>query len=56
MGEVVPLDETRLGATSVTACACLPDHVSEGHQTLRPHDDGALSAIKFHLSGKELKL
>jgi hypothetical protein len=51
-----PTEGTRVGATSITAHACLPERVSEGRQTLLPRDDGALSAIKFHLLGKELVL
>jgi hypothetical protein len=41
---------------SVTARACLHEHVSKGRQTLLPRDDGALLAVKFPLSGKELVL
>jgi hypothetical protein len=55
-GEVVPLSGTRMGATSIMACACLPERVGEGCQTLLPRDNGTLSAIKFQLSGKELVL
>jgi hypothetical protein len=56
LGEVVTPDGTPVGTTSVTARTCLPEHMREGHQALYPHDDGALSAIKFPLSGKELVL
>jgi hypothetical protein len=56
LGEVVPSGGTHMATTSVTPHSCLPKRVSEGRQTLPPCDDGALSAIKFHLSGKELVL
>jgi hypothetical protein len=56
LGEVVTPDSTRAGMTSITAHACLHERVREGHQTLVSRDHSALSAIKFHLSDKELVL
>jgi hypothetical protein len=56
LGEVVTSDGTLVFAASVMARVCLPELVSEGHQTLLPCDDGALSTVKFPFSGKELDL
>jgi hypothetical protein len=56
LGEVVPPADTRMGSTRIMVHKCLLKRASEGHQTLLPHDDSALSAVKFHLSGKELVL
>jgi hypothetical protein len=56
LGKVVTPDGTPVGTASVTGRTCLPESTSEGHQALHPHDDGALSAVKFPLSGKELVL
>jgi hypothetical protein len=56
LGKVVRPGGTRMGATNITADACLPERMSEGYQTLLPRDDSALSAVKFLLSGKELVL
>jgi hypothetical protein len=54
--EALTLDGPNKGATSIMECACLLGRMSEGHQTLLPRDSGTLSAVKFHLSGKELVL
>jgi hypothetical protein len=56
LGDIVPPGITYMGATTITACVCLPERASEGRQTHLPCDDGALSAVKFHLSGKEMVL
>jgi hypothetical protein len=56
LGKVVTPDGTPVGTANVTGRTCLPERTSEGHRALHPHDDGALSAVKFPLSGKELVL
>jgi hypothetical protein len=56
LGEVMTLDGIQVGMNSVTTCTCLCEDVSEGHQTLLPCDDGALTTIKLPLSGNELLL
>jgi hypothetical protein len=49
-------DSTPVGAAIIMAHACLLEHASEGRQTILPCDDGALSTVKFPLSGRELVL
>jgi hypothetical protein len=46
LGEVATPDDTPMGTASVIAHTCLLEHVSEGRQTLLPHDDGALSRAR----------
>jgi hypothetical protein len=46
----------RMDVTSVACRAHLPERASEGHQGFLTCDDRALSAVKLHLSGKELLL
>jgi hypothetical protein len=56
LGKVVTPDVTPMGVASIMVCACLLERSNEGHETLLPRDDGALSAVKFPLLGKELVL
>jgi hypothetical protein len=53
LSEVVTLDDTPMGAASITTHMCLPECMSEGRQIVLRFDDGTLSAIKFPLLGKE---
>jgi hypothetical protein len=55
-GRKVPPDGIRTGTTSVMFRARLPKRESKGRQSFLPHDDGTFSAVKLHLSSKELLL
>jgi hypothetical protein len=56
VSEVMMPDGIRVGVNSIMTYTRLRECMSEGHQTLLPHDDGALTTVKQPLSGKELLL